>query len=404
MKAHRNVLASFGLLLPALAFAEPGVRVPEPVSWDWNLRLRHETVDDAGFANRAHIETARLRAGLTWGAARWLEARVEGEAIAALDAHANTTANGRVRYPTVADPNAAEINQAWLRWKADAGDITAGRQRLAIDNQRWIGNAGWRQNEQTFDAVDLRWRPGANMQLQYAWLDRVHRVNGDRAIDPLARERDLDARLARVHWAHGPHALSAYRYDIEDRDVRSASTVTDGLRYARAKTAGPWPVSVVVEAARQAPTGRPSVRRQPYRLIEPALHLSGAVLRVGWERLGGDGRDSVQAPLGSLHAFNGWADRFPVTPTAGLEDRYVSGAGTWKPLHSKPPVEWAVAWHDYRADAGGAAYGTELDVSLAVEPANGWRVMAKWADYRARAYSRDTSKLWLQLEWSGAAR
>jgi hypothetical protein len=28
---------------------------------------------------------------------------------------------------------------------------------LLFDNQRWIGNSGWRQNEQTFDASRSTW-------------------------------------------------------------------------------------------------------------------------------------------------------------------------------------------------------------------------------------------------------
>jgi hypothetical protein len=125
------------------------------------------------------------------------------------------------------------------------------------------------------------------------------------------------------------------------------------------------------------------------------------LLRAGIEHLGGNGRHALQAPLGTLHAFNGWADKFNATPAAGLEDRYLGAGGKW---HAGA-LEWALAWHDYRADAGGAEagsalYGRELDASLAFPVAKGVRGLAKVADYRADRLGRDTRKLWLQLEWT----
>ncbi|MGL1204265.1 alginate export family protein, partial [Vibrio parahaemolyticus] len=38
--------------------------------------------------------------------------------------------------------------------------ITVGRQRITLDDQRWVGNAGWRQNEQRFDAARIETRLG----------------------------------------------------------------------------------------------------------------------------------------------------------------------------------------------------------------------------------------------------
>ena len=37
--------------------------------------------------------------------------------------------------------------------RAGEDRITLGRQRINLDDQRWVGSVGWRQNEQTFDAV-----------------------------------------------------------------------------------------------------------------------------------------------------------------------------------------------------------------------------------------------------------
>lgn len=56
------------------------------------------------------------------------------------------TANG---YAVVPDPEATEINQAYLSYSSIplASNVKWGRQRLILDNARFIGNVGWRQNE-----------------------------------------------------------------------------------------------------------------------------------------------------------------------------------------------------------------------------------------------------------------
>ena len=74
--------------------------------------------------------------------------------------------------------------------------------------------------------------------------------------------------------------------------------------------------------------------------------------------------------------------------------------GTLARARSRGALDWTVAWHDYDAAKGGAQYGRELDLSLAVPLAPGWRALVKRADYRADAFSRDVAKTWLQLEWT----
>src|SRR3546814_9338854 len=83
----------------------------------------------------------------------------EGEYVERLfNANYNSTTIGNTAFPVVADPDATELNQAYVSY-ADAGfKATAGRQRLIFDNHRFIGNVGWRQNEQTFDALDLTYK------------------------------------------------------------------------------------------------------------------------------------------------------------------------------------------------------------------------------------------------------
>jgi hypothetical protein len=387
-----------------------GLSLPAPaadnaLALEWNLRMRHEHVDDDLFARDADATTARLRAGLRGAIAPAWEALVEGEGILSAGAGYDSGANRRTGYPIVADAEGLELNQAHVAWKGRKAGVTAGRQRVILDNQRWIGAVGWRQNEQTFDALIATFKPATSVQLTYGWLDRAHRVNGDRAVDPLARERDLDAHALNAAWTNGDHRLTGYVYAIEDEDVATASTRTLGARYVLVPKAGTRRFGVTAEAARQADhAGNPRDFAHSYWLLEPALALSVATLRAGWEHLGGDGRTALQTPLATLHAFNGWADRFTTTPATGLEDRYVAATGQFAKSRKAGALDWAVAWHDYRADEGGARYGTEWNASLGVSFGPSWKALAKVADYRVDGFSRDVTKVWLQVEWSGVAK
>ena len=60
-------------------------------------------------------------------------------------------------YPVVADPENYDLNRLQLTNSSLPGTvITLGRQRILLDDQRFVGNVGWRQNEQTFDALAHR--------------------------------------------------------------------------------------------------------------------------------------------------------------------------------------------------------------------------------------------------------
>ena len=62
----------------------------------------------------------------------------------------NSTINGLTQHPVVADPASTEINQSYLSYKGLADTILKyGRPVIIYDNHRFVGNVGWRQNEQT---------------------------------------------------------------------------------------------------------------------------------------------------------------------------------------------------------------------------------------------------------------
>lgn len=361
----------------------------------FELRVRHEAVDEQGFSRDAGATTLRARFG--WRqhlASRWT-ILAEGEYIAhLLDENFNSTTNGKTRFPVVADPDATELNQAFVGYADDVFNAKLGRQRVQFDNLRFIANVGWRQNEQTFDAFDASWRLGEHgTTLRYAYLDRVHRVLGDR--NPQG-EWDLDGHAIHIGVALPLGTVAGYAYLIDNRNVVAGSTATYGLRWS-GTIDGPAFASKfawLVEAAQQRDYARnPERFSVAYWRIEPTLTWGAISTLIGYERLGSNGSVGLQTPLATLHAFNGWADRFTTTPTRGLED-------AWLGLEGRHGVwRWQAVWHNYSAAAGGEAYGNEIDLMLGRDLGHGMAVMLKYADYDSSGFSTDVRKAWLNFEF-----
>lgn len=384
------------MLLPGLArSAEPA---PTPPGWHANVRYRFEAVDDAAFAKHANAHTARLRVGYAPKLPEGWEALVEAEGVVELNAAFNSGANRRTAYPAVADARALEINQAYFGGHNSHGSFKVGRQRITLDNQRFIGNSGWRQNEQTFDAISGTWQIATDTRAQAIWLGRVHRVAGDNAVDKLARERELDGRLFRLEQdLHAGGKWLGYGYWIRDLDLPAASSRTVGLRWTAAwkRTHGTW--GMTAESAQQQGPATPATGTSRYLLLEPRLETAARTYRLGFERLGAGRGRAFQTPLATLHAFNGWADKFGVTPARGLEDRYASVQHRFG--SSQRPATFELAWHDFKSDGGAVHYGSEWDASLGMRVRPGVQGLIKLADYQARGFARDTRKVWLQVEW-----
>lgn len=361
-----------------------------------NLRLRHEQVDDEAFQRRAQATT--LRARLTYTSLAWhgLSAGVEFDHVTAVGGgdRYNDTRNGATAFPQVPDPEGTDLNQAFLKYRQGGTEVTAGRQRINLDNQRFVGGVAWRQNEQTFDALRLTQQLPGPVQLDYAWVSKVHRIFGPDDGHPPAK-LNSDHHLATLTWTVTPALrLSAYHFDLDFDDAPALSSRTSGV-----SAQGRWQPQEVVwdyrlDAARQRgdAVGALSAYRADYHLI--ALGATRAGIRVGLaqETLGANNGRAVSTPLATLHAFNGWADKFLHTPADGLRDRWVSVGGKYR------DVQLMAAWHDYVADQGGARLGSEWNLQVARQFFKRYTLTAKYADYRADGFGRDTRKLWLMAE------
>lgn len=359
-------------------------------------RLRYEGVDDAALARDASANTLRLRLGYRWVFAPGWQLYADGEHVEALFGESyNSTANGKTQYPVVADPESDEINQAWIGYSNDAFNATLGRQRVLLDNQRFFGNVGWRQNEQTFDAFSTGYAFGeGGPTLRYDYLDRVLRVFGHENPNPLLREWSLDGNLFHISQALPLGELTGYAYLVENNDIASQSTRTLGVRWTGKQAWDETQFGWAVEWADQSDyANNPLSQSARYHLIEPSVTFSGITIKAGWEVLGGNGRYGFSTPFATLHAFNGWADRFLSTPINGLDDRYIGVGG------KIGKAAWSTTFHDFRADHGSQDYGREFDASIGYPFNSHFSGLLKIADYRSDGFGADVRKLWASIEY-----
>lgn len=397
MNATREVELRLITLLPAAVLAAcAGVArsdsgVVDAVEVD--VRYRLESVDQQGFADDALASTLRTRLGVRSAALHGVHGYLGFEDVRAVgDDRYNSTANGRTALPVVGDPEDTEVDQAWLGWSNEWLQLRAGRQRINLDNQRFVGAVGFRQSQQTFDGTSAQAGFGAGT-LFYGWLTNANRVFGEHHPDPARADMDLDAHLLNYTHVLGPTKVTGYVYLLELRDLPAQSHYDAGVRFAGEPGWGEWKVPFALEYVRQADyADAPASVDADYLLVEAGARRGGTTAKLGYEQLGGDGTYGFATPLATLHAFNGWADRFLVTPAAGLRDTYAQVA------QALGAFDGVVAWHDFHADAGPARYGAEWNVAIGRKVLPHASVRLEYAGYRADSLGTDTRIVWLTVQ------
>jgi hypothetical protein len=388
--------------------AAPAFAQPLSIKPIIDTRLRYEHVDQAGFERDADAVTARVRAGAELALDDW-SLLVESEATLALLERFDSGVNGKTRFPIVADPENVEFNRLQLQYHGlPATLITAGRQRINLDDQRFVGAVGWRDNEQTFDAV--RFEHGdadsVKVDLTYAWSIRT--IWGIDGRD--ARQQSIGGNNVFATVSHPTvlGTLSGFAFIVDQDQARvqsfRLSSQTYGIRLAGSRKLSPVArLNYALSYASQSDHHRnPTNDRADYGLVDVGIDFGAAKFGLGYEVLGADdGRPftSVQTPLATLHKFQGWADKFLTTPPQGLRDGYASGGYGWKSVAGFDAINAVVVYHRFDSDRLDIHYGSEWDAMLSAKR-DRWTGTAKFAAYCAKGFASDTRKLWLTLEWA----
>ncbi|WP_296677458.1 alginate export family protein [Novosphingobium sp.] len=404
-------------LVAPIAFAQPALAAPgDPVKVSPELtidpiidaRLRYESVDTPTLD--ADAVTLRIRAGAELKHKSGLSLLVEGEGTLGIVSEYNafpfviTDSQRRPGFAAVPDPMNVELNRLQLQYKGKAATITVGRQRINLDDQRWVGAVGWRQNEQTYDAARAELKFGkVSFDATYAIDQRtIWGVDGG----PRAAFGGNFVFLG-AGSKLGPVQVKAFAYMLDYDTAEQvgalatvmADTQTYGLRAAASFKLSPKvTLGLTASYARQSDwQDNPLDYAVDYIAAEGSLSFGNFGVLAGYEGLGGNGTRALQTPMATLHKFNGWADLFLTTPVNGLQDYYGGALIKFPKVKALPGLNAAVTYHRFESDLGGLHYGNEWDASLGFKLGR-YTLLAKYADYDAAAFGADSRKIWLQVE------
>jgi hypothetical protein len=356
------------------------------------LRTRYEHVDDEASKKTADALTNRLAISFKTGTWKGLSAFAQFENVANVAEPrfmVPQTGYGKTNHAVVADPPLSQLNQFYLEYQG----LKVGRQALNLDNQRFIGAVAWRQNDQTFTGASYA-RESKYVNFTLGHFTKVHNIFG--------QTKPIAANVLNVNVKVIPGGnlrVFHYAFDEGDQATGSGATFKDtSFAHTGGRVDGKvWNILYDVSYANQ--------RRTKGATANGTLEVKYAYLGVGYA-IGKDHSVSVaqekleggfKTPYATLHAWNGWADRFLTTPGSGLTDSFLQYKKRW--------ATWGVeaSYHSYKGGVNDAKYGKELNLSADYKVASWLTVLGKIANYSADAETatigaanKDLKKFWLQ--------
>lgn len=364
-------------------------------------------------------------------------------------------------YAIIPDNDFEEINELYIGWRAPTGGCPSapgpcdgplsfkiGRQTVIYDNHRWVGDVIWRGNNVAMDAFRVDKTLG-KLGISYTYVDKVKRLFGP---DSIFNEWEMDdSHLINISYKlpqfNGKLVAYGYLLDFDDNPRTpfpegtgmappfvgpvSFDSETYGVRFTgRHEFSDTLDIQSELEYANQDPTDDSisALDDNDYYNIEFGIRFGGTrvdnlgfmpigeptyQIRVGYEVLESNGANALQTPLATVHAFNGWADKFvaapggSATPLGGIEDTSVTLTILGLMGNKIGKNKLVINYHDYSTDRSYMSgnnrisdYGDEWGV-LWGKPFKGKFLFAiKYTDFESEdGFSTDTKKFWTLLQY-----
>ena len=365
-------------------------------------RLRYENVDAGNFVNNADGLTFRARIGFQTAKFKNFVFLVEGDFTQDLGVNNfNSTVNGKATFPVIADPNSVRLNRMSLGFTGiKKTTVSVGRHRLILDNARFVGNVGFRQNEQTFDSVLFQTKVIDGVTLTYVYVIQINRLNGSKSV---VGQLDTNTHLFNISYDKLPIGkLTGYTYFMNVDGIAAASNQTYGIRLTGDQNLGKG-VKFLYSAGfahQKNYKNNPNSYSEGFFEIEGGLSANGFVGKVGYEVLKGNGVVGFQTPLATLHKFQGFADVFLTTPATGIEDLYFVAGYTAKEVKGLGDVSFTIWYHDFSPQFSGADLGEEIDFRITAKPTIAKKKVHlefKFAKFQGSSILPDIRKIWVTL-------
>ena len=341
---------------------------PEPawITPTLDIRARYEMADIDGY-DVSHALTIRERIGFKTAAWNGLSLVAEGEFTQALiDDYSAGPGKGKNTASVdpfvknnsfIFDPETNELNQLYVQYAAFDTTVKLGRQKIVYDNAAFIGNVGWRQNEQTYDGLSITNKSISGLTLSYSYIEQVNRIFGSDAATI------FENAPGEIHLFNGSYTgikgltLGGYAYlmDFDEKAARKWNNDTYGVS-AKGTVEG---IALYGEVAYQEDAGDKNDKQAMYFHINATKTFGTQSITIGVEELDA----GFQTPLATNHIFNGFADATDVRRTdgthGGLTDTYIT--------HVVPicyGIKWANSLHFFGDNTIGTNLGFGFDSVL----------------------------------------
>ena len=355
----------------------------------------------------------------------------------------------------------AKISQANIDYTIAGVTGIVGRKTVNLDNQRFIGSVGWKQNFQTFDLAAAAYGIG-DFNILAAYVYGVNAI-GDMGYDygrnpepkyvgSVTSGRTNSAIVNASYKIMDPIKVTGYAYLLGSASntygVAATGKIPAGdsikLDY-RAEVA--MQTESTLETIDGASGANGILHDAMYFNLDAGANFSGILAGLNYEYLGGrsltetDAKvGTFQTPLATKHKFNGWADQFLGTPNGGLQDMNArvgyKAAGFGKLIfvyHMFTSAEDMAAAGTLQNVIDGKAVSTSTDLGQEIDFAysnkipgvNGLTGLIKGAYYMggdieqgqakdkngvdipgkaAKSWNNDQTLVWLQLDYKFATK
>jgi len=392
-----------------------------------NFRLRYEHVDQDGLTEASGLT---LRSLIGWQTAPYHDISLAAQLInvAQLQDHFNdgvpysgpiyaySNHPGKGTYAKIVDPDYTSVNQLYLESSALRNTrIRIGRQQVNLDNVRFIGDIGFRQVMQVYDGVSVLNKSIADTEIYMAHFESVRQIN-------TKLRTDGALEIANVKYKFTPtESISAYGYfssfdnlgygkawlgnDHADQSNRTLGLRLDGTH----KLNDDWKLLYTAEYAEQQDySGGDSRIDAHYYKLGAGAALGNFFLHADQELLSSNNRQyAFQTPFGTNHLFQGWVDRFLVTPKEGIRDTFITATYKIGDFAFFADYHWLNSDQDFNQAGGGSGdqYGKEWNLAASYSYNKNLLTKVEYGKYSetdqyAAGRIKDTDKLWLTLLYS----
>lgn len=333
------------------------------------IKFGYEFVDDKNNnGDPANAVVSRIRLNYQTLDFKGFSAFVQAQYVGPINDHYFPEGTG---YDTVMDPEKFRFQQAYLDYRGYDSHVRAGTQEILLDNQRFIGNVGWRFNAQSFNAASIGNESIENLKLYYGYIDSINQING------------MHTGARQYHLLNGEYKLgeknkaAAFAYlQRNDNSVNNEKLDTYGGRFWGSSEDFGYEAMLALQ------------RRAYYGYARGTMDIDQFNIGLGAEYIsGGDEvKDRFQTLNGTAHKFNGWADVFAGATGAGIPTGLVDG---WleASVMATEKLKLQGAYHLFNtafntpANTFSGIYGSEIDLSAGYPICRNFDVLAKFAYY-----------------------